>query len=83
MPKTIFSAGQERLQRLLREARENAGFTQVQLATKLKVPQSFISKVESGERRIDLVELQSVCKALKISLSDFVNRFESDGIRKA
>jgi len=76
MPKTIFSAGQEHLQTLLRETRETAGVTQAELARRLNVPQSFVSKIESGERRIDLVELQAVCAALNTSLTDFVTRFE-------
>jgi len=77
MPKSIFSAGQEKLQRLLIEARESAGLTQTALAKKLKRPQSFVSKYESGERRLDLVELQQICQALKISLTEFAKRFES------
>jgi transcriptional regulator with XRE-family HTH domain len=76
MPKYIFSFGQEKLQELLREARTEAGFSQIELAKKLGRPQSFISKFESGERRLDLVELREICKALKISLTDFVKRFE-------
>lgn len=40
----------------LRAARDNAGLTQRDLAARLKVPPSWIAKVESGERRIDLVE---------------------------
>jgi transcriptional regulator with XRE-family HTH domain len=76
MPKTIFSAGQERLLQLLRETREKAGVTQAELAKRLGVPQSFVSKIESGERRVDLVELQSICKALDVSLVKFVREFE-------
>lgn len=76
MPKSIFSAGQEKLQKLLRQVRTQAGFTQIQLADKLQRPQSFVSKYESGERRLDLVELRQICDALKISLVDFVKRFE-------
>jgi len=76
MPKSIFSFGQEKLQELLREARTEAGFSQIELAKKLGRPQSFVSKYESGERRLDLVELREICKALKISLTDFVRRFE-------
>jgi len=77
MPKkSIFSAGQEKLQKLLQSTRENAGLTQTALAKKLNRPQSFVSKYESGERRLDLVELQEVCKALGISLVDFVKKFE-------
>lgn len=76
MPKTIFSAGQEKLQRLLKSAREDAGLTQVALAKELKRPQSYVSKFECGERRLDLVELREICEALGISLVDFVKRFE-------
>jgi len=76
MPKTIFSKDQERLLKLLRDAREKAGVTQVELAAKLGVPQSFVSKVESGERRVDLIELQAICKAMGISLTEFVGEFE-------
>ena len=49
MPKTIFSAGQEKLQNLLKSTRESAGLTQTALAKKLKRPQSFVSKYECGE----------------------------------
>jgi hypothetical protein len=76
MPKTIFSAGQEKLQRLLKSAREEAALTQTALAEKLKRPQSFVSKYESGERRLDLVELKEVCKSLGTSLIDLVKKFE-------
>ena len=76
MPKSIFSAGQEKLQKLLRQARTDAGLTQIQLADKLRRPQSFVSKYESGERRLDLIELREICETLKISLADFVKRFE-------
>lgn len=58
--------------------REQAGLTQIQVSKKLKVPQSFVSKYESGERRLDLIELRQVCKALGICLSDFVKKFENE-----
>lgn len=76
MPKTIFSAGQEKLQNLLKSTRESAGLTQTALAKKLKRPQSFVSKYECGERRLDLIELREICGTLKVSLVDFVKRFE-------
>lgn len=44
--------------RKLRAARKSAGMTQVEAANQMGVPQSFISKCESGERRVDVVELQ-------------------------
>ncbi len=53
------------LRHLLIKARTESGLTQTQLARILKRPQSFVSKYETGERRIDAVELLDVCKALK------------------
>jgi DNA-binding XRE family transcriptional regulator len=46
----------------LRTARQEAGLTQVQVAKKLKRPQSHISNVESGQQRVDVVELQRFAK---------------------
>ena len=76
MPKTIFSAGQECLQKLLRETRVGAGLTQLELAKWLQQPQSFVSKFEGGERCLDLIELRDICRALRIPLLKFVSRFE-------
>ncbi len=61
---------------MLRDLRKGAGMTQVALAESLGVPQSFVSKYESGERRLDLLELQRVCQALDVSLVGFVKRFD-------
>ncbi len=61
---------------MLREARKNSGMTQVELAEKLEETQSFVSKCERGERRLDLVQLRAFCKALGVSLPDFVADFE-------
>ena len=74
--KTIFSTGQEKLQKLLVEARQTAHLTQSDLAARLNRPQSFVSKFESGERLLDLIELQEICNALDVSLVDFVRKFE-------
>lgn len=67
---------QERMQFLLRQLRLGAGLRQTDLAKRLGQPQSFISKYESGERRLDLPELRQVCKALGISLKEFIRKFE-------
>ena len=48
----------ERFRAKLRQARHDAGLSQAQVAQALGRPQSFVSKVESGERRVDVVELQ-------------------------
>lgn len=67
---------QKALLSLLREARVEAGLTQVELAKALHMPQSFVSKYESGERRLDLLELRDVCQALRVPIVDFVRRFD-------
>jgi transcriptional regulator with XRE-family HTH domain len=77
MPKTIFSREQETLQELLCALRKEKGLTQEALAKRLGVPQSFVSKYESGERRLDLIELRQVCAAAGLSLSAFIRRFEA------
>jgi transcriptional regulator with XRE-family HTH domain len=58
--------------------RHDAGLRQADLARKLKQPQSFVSKYESGERRIDLLELREICVALGVPLAEFVRRLEED-----
>ncbi len=56
----------------LREARRAAGLTQAEVAAKLRRPQSFVSKCESGERRVDMVELQEMAQLYKKDLTFFV-----------
>ena len=60
---------------LLRQIRTQAGLRQVDLARRLGKPQSFVSKYESGERRLDLLDLEEVCRAVGISLVSFTRRF--------
>ena len=52
--------------------------SQKQLAEKLGVNQSFVSKFESGERRLDLLELRQICSALDVLLVDFVKELEKE-----
>ena len=75
--KAIRTREQARLCALLRSYREKAGLRQVDVAERLDVPQSFVSKYESGERRLDLIELDQVCQALGTSLVSFVKAFGS------
>lgn len=60
---------------LLRQVRTEAKLTQEQIATRLGQTQSYVSKYESGEQRLDLIELEAVCEAVGISLPEFVRRY--------
>jgi transcriptional regulator with XRE-family HTH domain len=60
----------------LRQARTQLGVTQVELADRLDATQSFVSKCERGERRLDVAELCLWCKALGIRMADFVLHYE-------
>lgn len=60
----------------LRAARRGRGVTQVQLARRLRETQSFVSKCERGERRLDVVELRTWCRALGVSFPGFVGDFD-------
>ncbi len=61
---------------LLRETREKAGITQVDLSEQLGETQSFVSKCERGERRIDIAELREICVAMGTTIEKFVRAFE-------
>ena len=61
-------------QQELKKMRKAAGLTQSQLAEKLERPQSYVSKYESGERRLDIIELNAICQACSITLVAFVKR---------
>lgn len=56
----------------LKEARIHSGFTQMQVAKRLGLPQSYVSKIESGERRVDAVELEKLAKIYGKSISYFL-----------
>jgi len=65
------------LRGLLRDLRLTAGLRQIDLAERLGVKQSFVSKYESGERRLDVLELRRVCKSLNTTLAAFAAKLES------
>ena len=74
MVKSLHTPAYAAFRRLLVDAREQKGLTQAELAKRLDKPQSFVSKYENGERRLDVVELVSVCAALGVEAMAF---FES------
>ena len=65
------------LRQELRRLRNERGLTQSGLAERLGEPQSYVSKYESGERRLDLPELRAICIALDTPLTKFIERFEN------
>lgn len=76
MTKSAFSRRYARFRVALIEARKATGLTQVELAEKLKRPQSFVSKYERGERRLDVVEFLDVARALKLDPTDVLAKLE-------
>lgn len=62
----------------LLDARRKKGLTQVEVATLLDKPQSFVSKYESGERRLDVIEFLEVCKVLKVNPATIIQQLEMD-----
>ena len=72
MAKSIYTNEYKKVVKKLKEARAGVGLTQVDVSQKLKKPQSYLSKIERGERRIDIAELSILAKIYKKSLDYFV-----------
>jgi len=77
VPKLANNLDYDRFRSVLRDMRREAGLRQSELADRLGRPQSFVSKYESGQRRLDFVEVERVCKALGASLRELISRIES------
>jgi len=77
MEKSIYTKDYATFLACLRQTRRAAGLTQQDISEKLCTTQSVISKCERGERRIDVVELREFCKAMGISLREFIEALES------
>ena len=76
--KSIHSPNYRILIQHLRSAREANGITQKQLADLLGCNQTIISKIETLERRIDIIELRTICQKINISFIDFIIKVERD-----
>lgn len=72
MDKTIRTKEYARFIEKLRKARLEAGLKQIEVAKKLKRPQSYISRVESGEYRLDILEVKKFAKLYKKSIEYFL-----------
>jgi transcriptional regulator with XRE-family HTH domain len=73
---SIWSPSHTLLRTRLRELRERADITQVQLAARLGKPQSYVSKVESGERKLDFLEVRDYCVECGQAFTAFVEMLE-------
>ncbi|OKH39609.1 hypothetical protein NIES2119_04860 [[Phormidium ambiguum] IAM M-71] len=78
MTSSIFSEQYGRFRELLTQYRQARSITQAQLAEALKRPQSFVSKYESGERRLDLIELLEISAALQFDPCELIRSIRSE-----
>jgi transcriptional regulator with XRE-family HTH domain len=73
--KSVFKDEREQFRHMLVRARKKAGLTQVQLAELLSRPQSFVSKVERGERRLDVIEFLELAERIGFDPLTFLREF--------
>jgi transcriptional regulator with XRE-family HTH domain len=59
---------------LLKEERKSAGLTQAKLAKKLRRPQSYVSKYERGDRRLDVIEFLEIARVIGFDPTTFLSR---------
>ncbi len=72
MATTIYSKEHRKLVERLKKARKEAGLDQVAVAKLLRVTQSYISKMESGQRRIDIVQLKTFARIYRKKIDYFM-----------
>lgn len=75
MPSSIFTQRHQAFIAFIASTRKAAGVTQAELAARLGKPQSFVSKVERGERRLDVVEFCQVAEALGFDPAQLLRAF--------
>ncbi|HET6408277.1 MAG TPA: helix-turn-helix transcriptional regulator [Chthoniobacteraceae bacterium] len=74
MPKTIFGGDHQHLVEVLIEARKSAGLTQVELSQRIGRDQTFISLIERGQRRVDVIEFIKLAEAMSTEPSELFAR---------
>lgn len=77
MKKSTNNSGHKIIGDMLFQLRKAHNLNQSELAKLLNEPQSFVSKMENGERKLDIVELSNVLSHLKTSLTDFIIEFQN------
>lgn len=73
MKKTRFAKEYKKLAQKLKDTRKKAHIEQVELAARLRKPQSYISKIETGSRHIDIFELKELSQLLKKDINYFIS----------
>lgn len=76
MKKRVYIAQRHLMTDLLREVRLEAGVTQVELAARIEKDQAYVSRYESGQRRLDVLEVREICQAIGSTLEEFIRRLE-------
>ena len=76
MPRAFHGGSYKKMTELLVRARHKAGLSQVDLGERIGQPQTFVSKIERGERRIDLVEFLILCSAMGADPHDFIDKLQ-------
>ena len=76
--KTRFSPEYELFLKRLREARVQRGLLQTDVAKRLKIPQQYISRFETGETRMDVIQLWRYCQAIEVDFRLFCRRLAHD-----
>ena len=82
MTASVFSPRYLKLRQLLTEARMQRGLSQMALAERLGRPQTFVSKYERGERRLDVVEFLDIADILKMDSHDILRQVQAIGRRR-
>ncbi|MEX2288343.1 MAG: helix-turn-helix transcriptional regulator [Planctomycetaceae bacterium] len=74
MTRSVFTKRYDRFRKLLIDARKSAGLSQADVAAKLKRNQTFVSKYERGERRLDVIEFLEVARVLGFDPLKFIRQ---------
>ena len=73
MTNRLWGRWQIAFQQTIRQVRKRAGLTQTRLSEKLTKPQSYVSKYESGERRLDYLEVRAICDCCGVTITEIDN----------
>lgn len=77
MPKSVYTDQYRAFRQSLINARKAADLTQYDLAQRLSKPQSFVSKFELGERRLDIIEFIAVARAIGVNPCDIIHNLDT------